>query len=277
MGLEEDWAEHYRAVIRTMTNYDMVENRDEDYYARQYLHWILADLSSRYPHRRLRILDLGCGQGRLSLPLARWCAEVGGVVEAVDLTPSAVGKARAHASSLGLANVLFHEADLLSFIQRQPDASADVVLLVEVTFFLPTYRQVLLEMARTLRQEGVLFVAFRPQYYDLLQTIRAWKWDRAEMVLREREGYLWGEPVWFTWQTPDDIHRLCEEVGLRLVKLRGIGVCSGIQEDPLSAIVRPSQLPPEDQERLMAIECAAAEAYPSCGRYILATADKVSR
>ncbi len=274
MAGDQDWGEHHQAVIRTMTDYDMVENRDEEYYARQYLHWILPELSSRYPGRRLGILDLGCGQGRLSLPLAQWCARGGGTVEAVDITPSAVDKARARASSLGLSNVTFREADLLTFMRDRMDASWDVILLIEVTFFLPTYREVLFEMARALRHGGVIFVAFRPQYYDLLQTIRAWKWDQAETVLRERGGFLWGEPVWFTWQTPEDIRTLCASLGLRLLSLRGIGVCSGIQEDPLSAIVRPSQLPPEDQERLMAIECEAAEAYPSCGRYILATMDK---
>lgn len=277
MGGDRDWADHHQAVIRTMTEYDMVEERDEGYYARQYLHWILPELASRYPDRRLGILDLGCGQGRLSLPLAQWCAAGGGTLEAVDITPSAVEKARASASSLGLSNVTFREADLLDFMREKADASVDAILLIEVTFFLPMYQEVLFEMARALKHGGVMFVAFRPQYYDLLQTIRAWKWDQAETVLRERGGFLWGEPVWFTWQTPQDIRTLCASLGLRLLSLRGIGVCSGIKEDPLSAIVRPSQLPLEDQERLMAIECAAAEAYASCGRYILATMDKEGR
>jgi len=257
-----------------MTGYDMVANPDEPYYARQYLHWILSELSSRFPSRRVEILDLGCGQGRLSVPLAQWCAPGCGKVTGVDLTPSAVEKARGHAAAQGLTNIAFHANDVLAFSQGLVERSVDAVLLIEVTFFLPKYREVLGEMAGALRSGGVLFAAFRPQYYDLLQTIRAWQWDKADMVLDRREGYLWGEPVWFTWQTPEDIRGLLSGLGLRLLSLRGIGVCSGIEEDPHGSIIRPSQLAPRDQERLMAIECAAAEPYAVCGRYILATAEK---
>jgi ubiquinone/menaquinone biosynthesis C-methylase UbiE len=270
----EDWSSHEAAVIRTMTEYDMVESPDEPYYARQYLHWILPEIGARFPDRRVEVLDLGCGQGRLTLPISRWCDPGGGRVTAVDLTASAVEKARAHASEAGLSNVTFHVGDVLTFTRGLGDASVDVAMLIEVTFFLPTYREVVREMARVLRPGGILFAAFRSQYYNLLQTVWSWKLDGAEMALREREGYLWGEPVWYTWQTPDDIRRLLGDVGLGVLSLRGIGACSGLQEDPHGTIIRPSQLPPEDQERLMAIECAAAEPYAACGRYILAIAEK---
>jgi len=265
---------HEAAVIRTMTDYDMVESPDEPYYANQYLHWILPELSSRFPDRRAEILDLGCGQGRLSIPLAEWCATGGGRVTGVDLTPSAVEKARGRAAARGLSNVTFHQGDARGFARGLAEASANALLLLEVTFFLPTYRDLLREMARLVRPGGVLFVSFRSQYYNLLQTVWSWRLDGAEMALREREGYLWGEPVWYTWQTPEDIRGLFQDLGLRLLGLRGIGVCSGLEEDPHGAIIRPSQLPPEDQDRLMAIECAAAEPYAACGRYILAVAEK---
>lgn len=94
------------------------------------------------------------------------------------------------------------------------------------------------------------------------------------MALEEREGYLWGEPVWYTWQAPEEIRQVHQVLGLRLLGLRGIGVCSGLEEDPHGAIIRPSQLSVEERERLMAIECAAAEAYEASGRYILAIGDK---
>lgn len=64
------------------------------------------------------------------------------------------------------------------------------------------------------------------------------------------------------------------DLGLHLLNLRGIGVCSGIEGDPLAVIARPSQLSASEQERLMEIECAVAEDYAACGRYILATAER---
>jgi SAM-dependent methyltransferase len=270
----DDWSSHEAAVIRTMTDYDMTTAPDEAYYARQYLHWILLDLESRFRDKCPEVLELGCGQGRLTAPLATWCTSRGGRVMASDLAPSAVEKAAAYAARHGVTNVSFHQGDALEHARGIKGASLDVGLLIEVTFFLPTYREVIAEMARVLRPGGVLFVSFRSQYYNLLQMTWSWRWEGAEMALSRREGDLWGPPVWYTWQTPEDIRSLFQGLGLRVLSMRGIGVCSGLKEDPHGTIIRPSQLSPEEQDRLMAIECAAADMYAACGRYILATVER---
>lgn len=266
-----DLPSHNEAIIRTMTRYDMTANPDEAYYARQYLHWIIPELEFRFPNRNARVLDLGCGQGRLAIPIASWASGKGEVV-GVDLTGPAIEKARENAG--GLDSVSFVSSDILQFLRVQGDSTWNVVLLIEVTFFLPSWREVLGEIARVLKPGGVAFVSFRSQYYNLLQTVWSWRWDAAMMSLEKREGYLWGKPVWYTWQTPEDIKQILSSLGLNLLAIRGIGVCSGLEEDPLGAIVRPSQLPEEQRERLMIIECAVAEQYAACGRYILTTAEK---
>ncbi|MDA2936666.1 class I SAM-dependent methyltransferase [Acidobacteria bacterium AH-259-A15] len=263
---------HEALVVNTMTKYDMVSRPDEPYYARQYLHWILSELCASYPDRRVKIVDLGCGQGRLSLPLAEWCATRGGQVTGVDFTLAAVERARSYATARGLANVAFQHGDLLVFARAMADGSVDAVLLIEVTFILPSYRQVLREIQRVLRPGGLLFVSFRSQHYNLLHSVRSRRWDGADMVITQREGHIFGGPCWFSWQTPDDICRLITESRLHLIKLLGIGICSGIEGDPLAAIVRPSQLLGDEQDRLMQIECAVAKRYAACGRYILAIA-----
>ena len=257
-----------------MEKYDMVMRPDEPYYARQYLHWILPELSSRYDNRKIQILDLGCGQGRLSLPLAGWCASGGGRVTGIDFVSSAIEKARGYAAQRSLSNVTFEQNDLLDFIQKKADGSADAILLIEVTFILPSYREVLAEIFRVLRPKGLAFIAFRSQYYNLLHTIRGRNWDGAKMALEQWEGHLFGGSSWFSWQTPEEIHQLMDESGLHLLDLRGIGISSGIEGDPLVAIARPSELSPKEQENLMKIECTLAEHYAACCRYILATAEK---
>jgi SAM-dependent methyltransferase len=267
---------HDEAVWRSVAAHDMAAVPDELYFARQYLHWILAELGSRTDATRLNILDLGCGQGRLSLPLAEWCAETGGEVVAVDFAPAAVERGKAYAHARGLKNVTFEQAELLSFVRGLPDGSVDVVLMIEVAFVLPSYREVLREVARVLRPGALAFVAFRSQYFNLLHALHHRRFDSAEMALTRREGHLFDESVWFTWQDPGDVEGLIEDAGLRLLTLRGIGVGSGIAGDPLASIVQPSQLSDEEQERLMAIERAVAEQYVACARYILATAEKTA-
>ena len=55
-----------------------------------------------------RLLDLGCGWGRLSLLLAPGCGHVVGL----DRDPALIGEARERAGRAGLVNVEFHEADV---------------------------------------------------------------------------------------------------------------------------------------------------------------------
>ena len=263
---------HDEQVKRTSATYDMMTQPDELYYAQQYLRWIIADLSTRFPERDTQIVDIGCGQGRLSIPLAKWARD--GYVIGVDFTLEAVKKARQYAAERRVTNCEFHHADALSFTQSIPSESMDVAVMLEVSFWLRTHPDVLAELHRILRPGASIYVTFRSQYFNLLHSIRLKRWDSAEMAIKLREGYLWGKPVWFSWHTQKEIEALLEEIGFVDSHCRGIGVCSGIEGDPLAAIARPSALSASEQERLMKIESAVAEQYAACGRYILATAVK---
>lgn len=65
-------------------------------------------LLAEEPLRRSRVLDVGCGSGRLSLALAPVSRSVVGL----DRDVPALEEARRHAAAAGLANVEFHEADV---------------------------------------------------------------------------------------------------------------------------------------------------------------------
>jgi len=77
------------------------------------------DLLVREPLGRSRVLDVGCGAGRLSLalaPAAKW-------VVGLDREATLIQDARRRAAAAGLANVEFHEADVEtdSYEAWQPD------------------------------------------------------------------------------------------------------------------------------------------------------------
>lgn len=263
--------DHANAVISAMSRYDMVRHPDESYFARQYLHWIMPELADRFPSRQADILDIGCGQGRFTIPLAQWTT---GRVLGVDLTPAAVAAAQKYAQDQGLTNIRVHHADLLPFVRSLPDSSIDVVLFIEVSFFLPSLSEALEEIARVLKPASLLCASFRSQFFNLLQTVRARLWDAADDVAMERQGRIFGGQTLFTWQTPQDATRMLSAVGLRVRSLRGVGVCSGVKGDPLASIAQPSRLSSKDQERLMKLECALADQYVQLGRYMLAIAEK---
>ena len=66
------------------------------------------------PHQR--VLDLFCGLGNFTLPLARRCARVVGVEGDAGL----VRRAHENARRNGIANVEFHAADLVSDLRHEP-------------------------------------------------------------------------------------------------------------------------------------------------------------
>ena len=66
------------------------------------------ELLAREPLSDSRVLDVGCGSGRLSLALAPVARSVVGL----DRDAAAIEEARRRAAAAGLTNVEFHEADV---------------------------------------------------------------------------------------------------------------------------------------------------------------------
>lgn len=103
-----------------------------------------------------RVLDLGSGAGTDSLVAAQMVGE-GGRVTGIDMTPEMVGKARAAAAELGVANVEFleGEAEQLPF----EDASFDVVISNGVIDLIPDKDVVFSELYRVLTPGGRIQLA----------------------------------------------------------------------------------------------------------------------
>ncbi|KFN48997.1 23S rRNA (uracil(1939)-C(5))-methyltransferase RlmD [Arenimonas composti] len=77
---------------------------------------IAAALDLLDPQPQDRVLDLFCGLGNFTLPLARRAGQVVGVEGDAGL----VARARANAAANGLGNVAFHAADLFKDLSAEP-------------------------------------------------------------------------------------------------------------------------------------------------------------
>jgi SAM-dependent methyltransferase len=102
---------------------------------------------------RLRLLDAGCGDGLLSLAMAKrhgtWS------LTGVDLNEDLLEGARKRASARGLSNARFVSGNLE---QPLPLEGCDAVLAVECLSEIPDDRQALRMMAAALRPGGMLVV-----------------------------------------------------------------------------------------------------------------------
>ncbi len=271
LGEGFDLRRHQARVKRSARVHDMMTVPDEEYYAEQYWTVIRENLERLDCERGGEYLDLGCGQGRLSLPLAQWCGGAGGKVIGVDLSDVAIGRAKAYASEAGVENVAFTVADIGDYIGAVADESFHGIVITEVLYFLPEQERVLREVKRALKANGVLILSVRSQLFYALATVQEGTFEATETLIDGRSGRLFGDDVWFNWNTSAEVRVfLTEELDLEVIDVFGIGCCSGIAGDPHARVARPSRLGTQDRAALMALELALGRAVPDSGRYMLA-------
>ena len=103
----------------------------------------------------MRVLDVGCGPGRLTIPMADKVGPGGNVV-AIDIQPRMLRRAKEKAQHAGLSNISFHEVKVgdgkLNFGQF------DRAVLVNVLGEIPDREAALKEVFSALKAGGVLSV-----------------------------------------------------------------------------------------------------------------------
>ena len=127
----------------------------------------------------MRVLDIGCGVGDVSLLAARIVGK-GGSVLGIDRASSSVETARRRVASLGVTNVRFAEADVATF---ETDQNFDAIVGRLVLLYLPDPATVLRRLSRHLRPGGI--VAF--QEYDMSELSQA---PPAELFMKTRRWIL---------------------------------------------------------------------------------------
>jgi 2-polyprenyl-6-hydroxyphenyl methylase / 3-demethylubiquinone-9 3-methyltransferase len=158
----------------------------------QALYRFQRDGSQRRPFEALRLLDIGCGGGLLSEPMARLGFEVVGV----DASERNVGTARAHAAEQGLE--IDYRASTAEALLAAGEPPFDVILNMEVVEHVADPGAYLRDCARLLKPGGLMIVA------TLNRTLKALALAKigAEYILRWLPA---GTHDWRKFLTPDEI------------------------------------------------------------------------
>lgn len=242
------------------TIHDMYEDSSEKFYANIYLAHILEVLQSTPATRTLRVLDLGCGYGRMAIPLAKLGFEVVGI----DNSQPALRGAQKHAFQEGVA-IDFRKHDVQSGIPEIGEF--DVVMAIE-TFpgRLHEITGIVSEASKHLAKDGILAISVRTRYYQTACYLRNTKFQQALLAATQEGDKRWLEP--------GELRSLLVVNGYTPLKIVGIGVLSGLRQDPFSMLSAPAKLDPAEQKSLerVELEFSAIAEVSGCGRYMLAIA-----
>lgn len=168
-----------------------------------------------------RVLDMGCGTGRFTVPLAQRAAEVA----ALDISPQMLEVNGQKLAEHGLEATL-REGDMTAL--PFPDASFDVVVSMLALMHIPVADRlrVFAEAARVLKPGGRLLIGVKNAVFERLfsgdrfATVDVTDVESGELIFTETKA---GPQFTAPWNSfgPDDLSRLAALSGLHLVHLRG--------------------------------------------------------
>ena len=132
------------------------------------------DGSERKPFKGLRLLDIGCGGGLVSEPIAR----VGADVTGVDASPENIKTALTHADEVGLK--IDYRAGTAEGLLANDEEKFDVVLNLEVVEHVADAKKFIEDTAHLVAPGGIMIVA------TINRTAKAWALAivGAEYILR---------------------------------------------------------------------------------------------
>lgn len=168
-----------------------------------------------------KVLDMGCGTGRFTLPLAKAACQV----HAVDFSEAMLRKLQEKACKQEVS-IFCHQAQM----SRMPfeDGTFDVVTCMLALMHLPvaSRQEVFLEVSRVLKPGGTFLISVKNALFERLSTAdRFATIDIADVEHKElvftntRSGKELRAP-WYSF-SPQELTSLLGKAGLQLTSLRG--------------------------------------------------------
>jgi ubiquinone/menaquinone biosynthesis C-methylase UbiE len=258
-------------IVSSTQEHDMLDHPDEQYFRRCYLYWIFKALDETLKtneENRQTLIDIGCGQGRLTVPTVARYENITSV--GVDLSDDAISRARSYAKTEGVGKrCMFECREALEKIGEIGSETQDLIFLNEVIFYAKNYLRILEESFRILKKGGIAFLSFRSRYFNLAYIVSNGLFDKINSVVNSNQGKIFGEDLTFSWHDYSEAAQILNDIGFEIIDSTGIGIFSGLPGDPMGSWCLPSELTEKELEKLFDLEIRVAKQFRNNARYIL--------
>ena len=163
--------------------------------------------NKKKPFSNLEILDIGCGGGLLTEPMAR----LGGKLTGIDASDKNINIAKIHAKKNNLK---------INYICSSPEKlktkkKFDVILNMEIVEHVNDLNFFIKSSSSLLKKDGIMFVA------TINRTLKSYLFAiiGAEYILN------WlpvGTHNWFKFVEPEELKKTCKKNNLKLIKIDGL-------------------------------------------------------
>lgn len=167
-----------------------------------------CQIESLRPYEGLKFLDIGCGGGLLSEPLAR----LGAKMTAIDADSEAVRVASHHAQESGL-NIDYRCLSVEQLASRRD--KFDAILAMEIVEHVNDLQLFVKSISKLLKPEGILILA------TLNRTLKSF----ALAIIGAEYVLGWVPPGTHNWNKfvkPSEISRQLRDTGLRVTQISGV-------------------------------------------------------
>ncbi len=170
------------------------------------------DPSAKAPFKDLKILDVGCGGGLISEPMARLGANVTGI----DASERNIAVAKIHSEKSGLS--INYQQSLIEDFSQENEGKFDVILALEVIEHVANVEEFVANLAKIVKKDGIIFIATLNRTVKSLLTAKI----GAEYILRWLEA---GTHDWNKFLKPSEIDESASKNNLKLQELCGFKYC----------------------------------------------------
>lgn len=244
-------------------SHDMYEDASEQFYGEIYMSHILNIIHKHLRGDKIRVIDLGCGHGRLAIKLAKH----GYNVVAIEKNETALKRAIKHAA-MEKVTIDFQKTDVLT---GREWGLFDLVTAMEplrVNGSRSEVEKLIPIVQKNLRPGGIAVLSVRTRYYNVARAIMQGDLVEAQKIADGNDA--------IGWLTPAELESMLNGAGFESVEIIGIGTVSGLKGDPLGSISVPDEFPRNKRKLLedIEIEMGTMNEVAGCGRYMLAFARK---